>query len=65
VSHTIVGAGDEPALVLAMGARVERGSARYPVEPAAVNHDAGVRREGEEPYARFAEPSTGPAPRLT
>src|SRR5690349_10289248 len=58
--HTIVGAGDEPALVLGMGARVERGSARYPVDPAAVRHDAGVREEGEQPYARFAEPETGP-----
>jgi uncharacterized cupin superfamily protein len=59
VPHTIAG----PGLILAVGARKERGSARYPVEPAAIRHGAGVR-EGEEPYARFAEPVRGPAPDL-
>jgi uncharacterized cupin superfamily protein len=54
--HTIVGAGDEPALVLAVGARLEKGSARYPVHPAAVRHGAGVEQEGAEPYARFSDP---------
>ena len=62
VPHTIVGAGDGPALVLAVGARKEKGSARYPVEPAAVRHAAGVSREGEEPYARFSPPRPGPPP---
>jgi uncharacterized cupin superfamily protein len=60
--HTIVGAGDEPALVLAVGARVEKYSARYPVEAAAVRHGAGVQSETEEPYARFSEPRPGPPP---
>jgi uncharacterized cupin superfamily protein len=60
--HTIVGAGDEPALVLAVGARKEKGSARYPVEPAAVRHGAGVESETETPYARYREPERGPAP---
>ncbi len=59
--HTIVGASEEPALILAVGARLEKGSARYPVEPAAIRHDAGVR-EGEEPYARFSDPSPCPPP---
>jgi uncharacterized cupin superfamily protein len=59
VPHTIVG----PGLILAVGARKERGSARYPVEPVAVARNAGVR-EGEAPYARFAEPVRGPAPAL-
>jgi uncharacterized cupin superfamily protein len=59
--HTIVAAGEEPALILAVGARPEKGSARYPVEPAAIRHGAGVE-EGEEPYARFTESRRGPAP---
>ena len=48
--------------MLAVGARLEKGSARYPVDAAAVRHGAGVEREGDEPYARFAEPRRGPAP---
>jgi uncharacterized cupin superfamily protein len=58
VAHTIVG----PGVILAVGARKERGSARYPVEPAAVRHGAGVASTDEAPYARFSEPVTGPAP---
>jgi uncharacterized cupin superfamily protein len=63
--HTIVGAGDEPALVLAVGARVERGSVRYPYDPVAVRHGAGVEADTASPaeaYARFSEPRRGPAP---
>jgi uncharacterized cupin superfamily protein len=62
--HTIVGAGDEPALVLAVGARKEKGTARYPVEAAAVRHDAGVEQETDKPYARFTQPERGPAPEI-
>ncbi|HET8755699.1 MAG TPA: cupin domain-containing protein [Solirubrobacteraceae bacterium] len=62
--HTIVGAGDEPALLLAVGARTEKFSARYPVEPVAVRHGAGVASESETPYARCSEPARGPAPPL-
>lgn len=63
--HTIVGAGDEPALVLAVGARKERGSARYPVDAAAVRLGAGVERATDSPaeaYARFGRerPATAP-----
>jgi uncharacterized cupin superfamily protein len=64
-AHTIVAAGSEPALILAVGARKEKGSARYPVEPAAVRHGAGVRDADESPdaaYARFGTPAPGPAP---
>lgn len=63
--HTIVAAGDEPALVLAVGARKEKGSARYPVEAAAVRHGAGVEHpvtSAAEAYERFSEPRPGPAP---
>jgi uncharacterized cupin superfamily protein len=64
-AHTIVAAGDEPALVLAVGARKEKGSARYPAEPAAVRHGAGVTAANPSPdetYATFGEPKPGPAP---
>jgi uncharacterized cupin superfamily protein len=59
--HTIV-AEDEPALVLAVGARKEKGSARYPVDPVAVAHGAGVDHETDTPYARFRDPEPGPPP---
>jgi len=39
--HTIVGAGDGPSLVLAVGARGKQG-AKYPVNEAANRHGAGV-----------------------
>jgi quercetin dioxygenase-like cupin family protein len=61
--HTIVGAGDDPALILAVGARTgAKGSARYPVDATAVRHGAGVDHETDAPYARFSEPERGPAP---
>jgi uncharacterized cupin superfamily protein len=62
VAHTIVGAGAEPALILAVGARKERGSARYPVDAVAIRHGAGVTSPGAEPYARFSTPRLGPPP---
>jgi uncharacterized cupin superfamily protein len=62
VPHTIIGAGSEPALVFAVGARKERGSARYPVEPVAIRHGAGVTSASEAPYARFSTPRVGPPP---
>ena len=63
--HTIVAAGSEPALVLAVGARKEKGSARYPVDPVATAHGAGVPDEStaaQEAYASFGEPTPGPPP---
>ncbi len=63
--HTVVAAGEQPALILAVGARVEKGSARYPVEPAAIRHGAGVpdsSTPAQEVYARFGPPRPGPAP---
>lgn len=65
--HAIVAAGSEPALVLAVGARQEKGSARYPVEAAAVRHGAGVpdvRASATDVYATFGEPRPGPAPEI-
>ena len=65
--HTIVAGGEEPALILAVGARKEKGSARYPVEPAAIRRGAGVPDEStsaRETYASFGEPRPGPAPEI-
>jgi uncharacterized cupin superfamily protein len=63
--HTILATGDEPALILAVGARKENGSARYPADQTAQRHGAGVERDtasAAEAYARFAQPQPGPAP---
>jgi uncharacterized cupin superfamily protein len=66
-AHTIVAAGTRSALVLAVGARKERGSARYPFEPAAAQAGAGVpddRTTADDTYASWGEPRLGPAPAL-
>jgi uncharacterized cupin superfamily protein len=63
--HVIVGAGESPALVLAVGAR--KGHASYPVDEAAVRLGVGVDKEGAsaaEAYARFSKLEEGPAPEL-
>jgi uncharacterized cupin superfamily protein len=65
IAHTIVNTGGEPALILAVGARKEKGSARYPFEPVAAGRGAGVPDPGTpaaETYAGFGEPRPGPAP---
>jgi uncharacterized cupin superfamily protein len=65
-AHTIV-AGSQPALVLGVGARKEKGSARYPIEPVAIAHGAGLPDESatvQEVYASFGEPTPGPAPEI-
>jgi uncharacterized cupin superfamily protein len=59
-AHMIVGAGDRPCVVLAVGARAETPGdwGRYTVDEAALRHGVGVEREtsdGAEAYARFAE----------
>ena len=56
-SHVILGAGDAPCLVLAVGARVRsigEGWGAYPVEPAALRHGAGVERETTVPDEAYA-----------
>ena len=64
--HTIVGAGDGPALVLAVGARKEKGSARYPADATAIRRGAGVEHDsddaGEVYERRFGKVRTGPPP---
>jgi len=59
-THVVVGAGDGPAVVLAVGARGGRKGIVYPVTPAALSHSAGVEVETTTPadaYASFP-PST-------
>jgi len=60
--HVIVGAGDAPCAVLAVGARGHQTPADwggYTVDGAALRHGAGVDQEtteAEQAYARFPEP---------
>jgi uncharacterized cupin superfamily protein len=59
VDHAIVGSGDGPSLVLAVGARTgkEEDGLVYPADPTAQKHGAGVAVEtslGKEAYARFS-----------
>jgi uncharacterized cupin superfamily protein len=63
--HVFVGAGDEPCLLLAVGARKKGRGLRYPVNEAALKHGAGVEEETADPseaYARFAELKAVPCP---
>ena len=59
----IVGAGDRPCLVLAIGARehsdADVNGRAYTVDEAALRHAAGVEEETSDPdraYARYPEP---------
>ena len=64
--HVILGAGDGPSLVLAVGSRGNKGL-RYPANETAIKHGAGVEQETESPeeaYARFDELKEGPSPDL-
>jgi uncharacterized cupin superfamily protein len=61
--HMILGAGDEPSVILAVGAREHSGEncngGAYTVDEVALHHGAGVEEETDDPdaaYARFAEP---------
>jgi uncharacterized cupin superfamily protein len=56
--HIIVGAGDEPSVVLAVGARGGRKELRYTVDPVALKHAAGVERETTKPAEAYAGFST-------
>ena len=57
--HGFVGVGEDPCLVLAVGARRKGRGIVYPVDEVAVRYDAGVSKETTEPseaYARFSQP---------
>jgi uncharacterized cupin superfamily protein len=61
VSHTIVGAGDRPSAILAIGGRIRtRGEnwGGYPLSEVAQRHDASAEHETTSPkeaYARFPD----------
>jgi uncharacterized cupin superfamily protein len=61
-SHVIIGAGDGPCVILAIGARAHQEGedwGAYPVDDAARRHGAGVDEETSDPkqaYARFPDP---------
>ncbi len=55
--HVIVGAGDGPCVVLAVGARQHQetpGWGGYTVEEAALRHGAGVEQETTDPWEAYA-----------
>lgn len=52
--HIIVGAGDGPSVVLAVGARGGRKGLVYPVDPVALSHRAGAQRETTKPAEAYA-----------
>jgi uncharacterized cupin superfamily protein len=58
VAHTIVGAGDGPCAILAVGSRTVTGEdwGAYPLDEAAQRHGAAAAEETNDPkvaYARF------------
>jgi uncharacterized cupin superfamily protein len=60
VAHAIVGSGDGPSVVLAVGSRVGPDAIFYPRDETALEHGAGVEHETaipKEAYARFARPA--------
>jgi uncharacterized cupin superfamily protein len=64
VDHAIVGAGDGPSLVIAVGARtgVEEDGLVYPADPVAQKHGAGPAEETSDPreaYKPFSFRRTG------
>jgi len=62
-NHAIVGAGDAPSLVLAVGARVGKGEnwVVYSVDPVAQQHRTGVDVETSTPAEAYKAYSFGPA----
>ena len=57
VNHAIVGAGDGPSLVLAVGARTgeEEEGLVYPADPVAQKHHAAVQSETSDPDEAYAD----------
>jgi uncharacterized cupin superfamily protein len=56
-AHMVVGAGDGPCVVIAVGAREHRNGPepiRYAVDEAALRHRAGVRVQTNDPRAAYA-----------
>jgi len=54
VAHVIVGAGDGPSIVLAVGSRMHGRSVFYPAEPAALKHGAASAADTADPKEAYA-----------
>jgi uncharacterized cupin superfamily protein len=54
VAHAIVGAGEGPCLVLAVGSRTGERGVVYPADPVAQKHGAGVAEETSIPKEAYA-----------
>ena len=54
VAHVIVGAGDRPALVLAVGSRMHGDGGFYPADPVAQRHGAAPASDTAEPKEAYA-----------
>lgn len=62
--HVILGAGDSPSVVLAVGMR-GKGDGTFPFDEVAVRHGAGAKEataSAKEAYAGYSELKEGPAP---
>jgi uncharacterized cupin superfamily protein len=53
-NHIIIGAGDGPAFLIAVGSRNDDHEIVYPVDETALAHKAGVERETTEPREAYA-----------
>lgn len=54
VTHAIVGAGERPSIVLAVGSRTGPRGVVYPVDAAAQRHRTGVETETSDPKEAYA-----------
>ena len=64
VPHVVLGASDEPALVLAVGSRVGVGNATFPPEPLAARYRASTTQDMDAAaaYAQFGEQRQASSP---
>jgi uncharacterized cupin superfamily protein len=63
VDHIMVGAGEGPCVVVAVGARFGPKEVVYPVDAVALKHGAGVERETTVPAEAYAPfPDAVPVP---
>jgi uncharacterized cupin superfamily protein len=53
-THSFVGAGDEPCVMLMVGARTEGGTILYPRDNVALKHGAGVEQDTPSPQEAYA-----------
>jgi uncharacterized cupin superfamily protein len=54
-THSFVGAGDDPCLILMVGARTDDGTILYPRDEVALRHGAGVEQETFSPREAYSQ----------